>query len=265
MLIPKKIHYCWYGNAELPELAIKCIDSWKVFCPDYEIIRWDESNSDLESCQFVREAYSAQKWAFVSDYMRLKVVEEHGGIYLDTDVELIQSLDQFLIYQGFMGFEQSVPYHVATGLGFGAVPHHPLIIKLKENYEQRVFVKENGVYDMEPCPKRDTKVLVQLGLEQIDKRQTIQGIEIFPTFYFCPISQYGIRNFKSATVSIHHFNASWFSDFEKIIDLRKKKLINIFGNKIGGWICVIHTVHYSICTVGVRKTLKKIFTKLFSS
>ena len=120
MTIPRKIHYCWFGGNELPDLAIHCINSWKIHCPDYEVICWDETNSDLSSCEFVIEAYKQKKWAFVSDYMRLKIIEEHGGIYLDIDVELLKSLDDFLVLDAFMGFENTRPYYVNSGLGFGS-------------------------------------------------------------------------------------------------------------------------------------------------
>ena len=117
-MIPKKIHYCWFGGNPLPELAIKCLESWKKYCPDYEIIEWNETNFNLDSCEYVREAYQAKKWAFVSDYARLKVVYDNGGIYLDTDVELIKSLDRLLKNKSFFGTETTGV--VATGLGFGA-------------------------------------------------------------------------------------------------------------------------------------------------
>ena len=119
-MIPKKIHYCWIGGNPLPELAIKCIESWKKYCPDYEIIEWNEKNYDFRKNQFMREAYDEKKWGFVPDYARLDIIYEHGGIYLDTDVEIIKPLDSLLKEQGFAGMEQ--PGIVALGLGFGAEP-----------------------------------------------------------------------------------------------------------------------------------------------
>ena len=120
MKIPKVIHYCWFGGNPKPKLVQKCIHSWKKYCPDYEIIEWNESNFDISSCPlYVRQAYDVKKWAFVSDYARLKIIHTCGGIYLDTDVELIKSLDSLLEYNAFFGFEDGK--YVATGLGFGAV------------------------------------------------------------------------------------------------------------------------------------------------
>lgn len=258
MTIPKKIHYCWFGGTELPELAVRCMDSWKKYCPDYEIIRWDESNSDLESCQFVREAYAAQKWAFVSDYIRLKVVEEFGGIYLDIDVELLKPLDPFLECQGFMGFEQQQPYCIATGLGFGAIAQHPVIQKLMANYENSPFVKADGGYDLIPCPSRDTNILVKLGLQQLNFKQNVMGIEFFPTTFFCPISLFGVKNFSDETVSIHHYNASWASDASLTLIQKKRGAVAKFGNVIGMLLGFIYTLSYSYEERGVVGTVKKI-------
>ena len=104
-MIPKKIHYCWFGGNEMPEVVIKCIKSWKEIMPDYEIIRWDESNYDVKKCKFISDAYAEKKWAFVSDYARLDILYDHGGIYLDTDVEVLKSLNDLLDLDGFCGFE----------------------------------------------------------------------------------------------------------------------------------------------------------------
>lgn len=229
MNIPKKIHYCWFGGNKLPDISMRCIESWKKYCPDYEIILWDETNTDLSSCLFAKEAYEAEKWAFVSDYIRLKVVEEHGGIYLDVDVELIKPLDDFITHEGFMGFEQAKPYYINTGLGFGAVPGHPVIKELVKNYEQSTFIKEDGDFDMLPCPKRDSIILESLGLSLDNSKQVLMGIVIYPYNYFCPIGLVGDENFTDETVSIHHFNASWFSPKQK----RKKNIIKILKKVIG--------------------------------
>ncbi|AYV37964.1 TPA: glycosyltransferase family 32 protein [Aeromonas veronii] len=262
MSIPKKIHYCWFGGAELPELAVRCMASWVKHCPDYEIIRWDESNSDLESCQFVREAYAAKKWAFVSDYMRLKVVEEHGGIYLDIDVELLKPLDPFLEYQGFMGFEQAKPYCVNTGLGFGAVAHHPVIRKLMVNYENTPFIKADGSFDMMPCPKRDTKVLSILGLSAINKRQTIEGVEIFTFDFFSPISFLNEKCFTNNTISIHHFNSSWATAEALSLALSQRLLISQYGSFLGRALskCLDYKNQFALYGVGgvVKKVIKLI-------
>lgn len=264
MSIPKVIHYCWFGGNELPELAKYCIESWEKYCPDYKIIRWDESNTNLESCSFVQEAYTSKKWAFVSDYVRLQVVEKYGGIYLDVDVELLAGLDEFLKFDGFMGFEKDSVWRVSTGLGFGAISNHPVLRKLMESYENTTFIKNNGEFDMTPCPHRDTKVLVSLGLVQNGMMQNIGGIVIFPSDYFCPISLLGETEITSNTVSIHHFNASWQSERFKVSIARKKRLIMVFGNKVGGLINMPFLLLDEIKEKGVKVTVKKIKNKMLS-
>ncbi|MBB6056695.1 glycosyltransferase family 32 protein [Tolumonas osonensis] len=264
MLIPKKIHYCWFGGNELPEIAIKCIESWRKYCSDYELIRWDETNSDLESCRFVKEAHEAKKWAFVSDYVRLQVIEKHGGIYLDIDVELLKGLDEFLKFDGFMGFEKDSIWRVNTGLGFGAKPNHPVLRKLMESYENTKFIMDNGDFDMMPCPHRDTKVLVSLGLAQNGMEQNINGIMVFPSDYFCPASLVGEAEITSNTVSIHHFNASWQSGRFKRSIARKKRIIKIFGGWIGGAIDMLFILNDEIKECGIQVTAKKIKKKILS-
>ena len=162
MSIPRTIHYCWFGRNPLPKLAQKCIKSWKKYCPDYEIIQWNEDNYDLSAAPlYVRQAYEAKKWAFVTDYVRLQVVYEHGGIYLDTDVELIKKLDPLLQYDAYFGFEDGK--HIATGLGFGAVKGAPILRELMEDYHDIPFILPDGGYDTKTCPVRNTEVFLRHG------------------------------------------------------------------------------------------------------
>jgi|SRR5690625_1079484 len=232
-MIPRKIHYCWFGGNPLPEIARSCIDSWRRYCPEYEIVRWDESNCDLNANEFVRSAAENKKWAFVSDYYRLKVVEKYGGVYLDIDVELLKPLDDLLIFNGFMGFELGDDKLVNTGLGFGAIANHPIVVALRENYEKASFIKDDGSLDMTPCPQRDTKVLSSLGLVRNNKKQNILGMTILPPEYLSPIGFLGEENFTINTYSVHHFNASWLTEIQRERNLRKKKFRERFGKKIG--------------------------------
>lgn len=261
-MIPKKIHYCWFGGNPLPDIAIKCMESWQKHCPGYEIIRWDESNCDMAVNQFIEQAYEEKKWAFVSDYYRLKVVEEHGGIYLDVDVELLKPLDDLLELDGFMGFELGTAKLIATGLGFGAVNNHPIITALRENYENKPFIKQDGQLDMLPCPQRDTKVLVGYGLIKNNKRQTIQGITFFPSDYFSPIGFMGEREFSENTYSIHHFNASWFTDRQRKALDRKKKLRKLLGVWLGDKMNLLFLVLDELKYGGFIKAITKISNRL---
>lgn len=206
--IPKVIHYCWFGGKPLPPEVLRCMDSWKKYCPDYKIIQWNEQNFDCSQNLYARQALDAQKWAFVTDYVRLKVVCTHGGIYLDTDVELIRPLDDLLDCEAFFGFQAN--NEVATGLGFGSVPGSRALQAMLADYDHIPFLREDGTPDRTPCPERNTAALVRLGLRPDGTRQTVAGAEIFPAEYFCPIAfETGVKHFTENTHSIHHYHASW--------------------------------------------------------
>ena len=216
-MIPQKIHYCWFGGNPLPPLAQKCIASWKKHCPDYEIIRWDESNFHISACPlYVRQAFEAKKWSFVTDYVRLKVVHDQGGIYMDTDVELLRPLDKFLKYSAFFGFEDSM--YVNTGLGFGAEKGLPLLREMMASYENLPFLRSDGSHDPVPCPKRNTACLLTRGLKQNNTRQILPGdILILPSDYFCPKSyDTGLLTVTRNTHGIHHYDASWFTEEQQM-------------------------------------------------
>lgn len=214
-MIPKKIHYCWFGGNPKPRLAQKCIKSWKRFCPDYEIKEWNEDNYDISQAPlYVRQAYEAKKWAFVTDYVRLDVVFREGGIYLDTDVEIIRSPDFLLENHAYFGFE--VPERVNTGLGFGAEIAAPVVKKMQEIYGDIPFLLKDGSYDQTPCPERNTSVLEQFGLIADGTYQTLkENIIILPADYLCPVDyETGICKKTEHTVSIHWFSGSWQSKKE---------------------------------------------------
>lgn len=232
-MIPKVIHYCWFGEAPLPDSAKKCISSWEKYCPEFKIIEWNESNCDLQCNRFVSQASSAKKWAFVSDYFRYKIIEEQGGVYLDTDVEIIASIEDILQNEAYMGFEFGKKSQIASGLGFGAIPHHPIISALRQEYEKIPFIRENGSYDTTPCPARDTVTLVKMGLQANNTMQIIGGAKFYPAEYFCPTSLWGDSYFTQNTRSIHHYHASWKSEKENRKMLRKKALIKKFGKHFG--------------------------------
>ena len=228
MAIPKVIHYCWFGGADLPDDVVKCIESWKKFCPEYEIIRWDESNYDYHQYQFTKEAYEAQKWAFVSDVARLDIVYKHGGIYLDTDVELLTSLDRFLNNAAFMGFERG--RNVATGLGFGAEKGNPVIKANLDAYNNLCFAANNGSIVAIICPTITTSVLEKIGLKRKDEFQKLEGIVIYPSSVFCPmLHSDGTAEVKEGTVSIHHYAATWTTEEEKRKAQRRIDIYTKYG------------------------------------
>lgn len=213
--IPKVIHYCWFGGAPLPELAIKCMESWKKYCPEYEIRRWDESNFDVGSCKYVREAYAARKWAFVSDYARFHILHTHGGVYLDTDVELIRPLGEILEQGSFMASE-SPRCDVATGLGIAACPGLVLYKEIIEDYERSDFIREDGTCDLTTVVNRVTRILERHGLERRDVMQRVAGVTVYPREYFCPLDFRTKRlHCTEHTYAIHHYDSSWWTREQK--------------------------------------------------
>ena len=227
MSIPKVIHYCWFGKGKMPKLAKKCIKSWKKYCPDYELVLHTEDNFDLTQNRYLNEAYKAGKWAFVSDYARLKIIYENGGIYLDTDVELIKSIDDLVKLNGFMGFDEKGI--VATGLGFGAEKGNKIVSEFLKDYEGIPFVLSDGSYDLTPCPDRNTQALERLGMDINNTNQTFMDITFLPEEYLCPMDYYtGKKTITKNTYSIHHYSASWTSKVTK----RTTRIKRIIGVKM---------------------------------
>lgn len=206
--IPKKIHYCWFGRGKMPAEYEHYIGTWKKHCPDYEIIRWDETNYDITKNRFMKEAYEQKKWAFVSDYARVDVVHKYGGIYLDTDVELLKPLDAFLGWDMFCGFESLT--HVSWGIGFGAVKGFHVLKTVLDRYEGMAFVKEDGTLNMITCPVIQSEVMTQNGFSMNGLPQEADHIAIYPKEFFSPYSfQKGFGRITDNTHSIHHYSASW--------------------------------------------------------
>lgn len=223
-MIPKVIHYCWFGKNEIPDNLKRCIESWKKKLPDYEICRWDESNYDINKCEYIREAYSEKKWAFVSDYARLDICYTYGGIYLDTDVEVIKSFDDLLNLDGFCGMEigkEKMPNEVNVGLALGMQKGLEIGRILRDTYHSLHFKREDGSLDLTPCPVIQTKILKEFGLLANNKMQVIENLTVFPTDYFCPMNQYtGKIEITDRTYSIHHYFDSWDSP----VDQKRRKL-----------------------------------------
>lgn len=223
-MIPKLIHYCWYGRGEKPELAQKCIDSWKKYCPDYQIIEWNEDNTDIASCpKFVREAMNKKIYAFVSDYVRYEVVYEHGGIYLDTDVELLKSLDPFLQNSAYFGFFKKEK--VASGVGFGAEKGLSFLRELMEIYEHEELVKD-GAICFDANTNREKAVFLRHGLMSNGETQTLDnGVRIYAETYFSPYDTVNKKmvNKTEQTVSIHWGGASWHNKILEAINKKNKR------------------------------------------
>lgn len=223
-MIPRIIHYCWFGRGEKPELAKKCISSWKKFCPDYEIIEWNEDNFNVSKNAYTRMCYDEKKYAFLSDYVRLLVVAEHGGVYFDTDVELLKSPDKLLENEAFFGFETDE--YVNTGVGFGSVAHGAVIEAMVKEYD-RLLDGNNGVIG---CPILNTDALLKLGLVQNGKMQTVHGAVIYPVPFFNPYeSVTGKLTKTDDTVSVHWYAAAWMSKKQRLRSKITKPLHRLFG------------------------------------
>lgn len=232
MNIPKKIHYCWFGGNPLNDLGKKCLESWKKFFPDYEIIEWNESNFDVNCCQYVKEAYEAKKWAFVSDYARFKILYEQGGVYFDTDVEVIKSFDKILEKGSYMGSERKTA-SINPGIGFAVEAGHPFIKELLDDYDKSSFKKEDGSLDLTTIVDRTTAFLKVHGLEDKNEIQTVAGITIYPVDYFCPIDmETGKLTITENTCSIHRYAASWVDDYSKFRGKVYKIIRRCFGEKL---------------------------------
>ena len=210
-MIPKIIHYIWLGGKPLPKLVKKCIKSWRKFCPDYEIKRWDESNLDLNECQYARDAYDEKKWAFASDYFRFAILQKEGGIYLDTDVQLIKSLDTLLDQPCFMGFEKyEDTLHVNPGLILGAEKNNCFINDMLDIYKKDKFEMEDGKYET-VCTKATNLLVEKYGLEIKDECQNLKDVNIYSVEYFCPIDLISKRPLYKTknTISKHLYMGSW--------------------------------------------------------
>lgn len=234
-MIPKRIHYCWFGGNPKSVVAEQCLRSWKKYCPDYEIVEWNELNYDIAAAPvYVQQAYTAKKWAFVTDFVRLQVVYENGGIYLDTDVELVKQPDRLLRNKAYFGFEGTE--FINTGLGFGAEKGNPVIYEIMQDYMEITFLLENGEYDVTPCPQRNTSVFLRHGLEQNGAKQFLDDDTlILSSEYLCPLDNATrILRKTSNTVSIHHFDASWQSAVqrEKHDAIARRRRSNLRKEKI---------------------------------
>lgn len=223
-MIPKIIHYCWFGGNPLPALAQKCISSWKKYLPDYEIREWNERNFDIESNIYVKEAYGARKFAFVTDYVRLFALYNEGGIYMDTDVEVLKSLDRFLIHSAFLGFEDD--RMISTGI----MASEKGARWAKDNlayYSDRHFLRPDGTFDLTTNVIILTEYMLKQGLQQNNTYQDFPDlITFYPKDFFSPKShKNGKLYLTENTYTIHHFAGSWLTPWQK----SKRKIINYLG------------------------------------
>jgi len=252
-MFPKIIHYCWFGRKPLPKLALKCIASWEKFLPDFEIKEWNEDNFDVNQIPYTAQAYNCKKYAFVSDYARFKILHEYGGLYFDTDVEILQSLTKILETVPFMACERDYSdtrpsatklnsgITVAPGLGLAAQAGNPIYKEILNLYNKLSFA-DQGAINLTTVVTYTTNILIDHGLQNIPGIQVVEGITIYPKRFFCPLSA-DKKNLQMEkdTVAIHHYAASW-------VDPPKKS-----------WVSKIWTF-FHLPNTGIRKKILTIIS-----
>lgn len=250
-MIPKIIHYCWFGDNK-PDDVIKYIEGWKKLCPDYKIIEWNEKNFNIQKYPYAREAYKEKKWAFVSDFVRFLVLEKYGGVYLDTDIELKKNLEILEKESAFVGYEVN---GVAAGI-IGCEAGFPLVKNIAERYKTSSFYLDNGKCNLLTSPDYINEELEKFGFKRINEKQNICGMTIFPSDWFYP---YNLVDFQMEltdnTVAIHHYDGSWLDEKDKYQLNIQKKLKWFPIKRISIWISVgLAEIKYS--------GIKSLFIKL---
>lgn len=245
-MIPKVIHYCWFGGNPLPKDAKKCIESWKKFFPGYQIIEWNESNFDVNKIPYIKEAYAAHKYAFVSDYARFDILYQYGGIYFDTDVEVIKSFEDIVANGAFMGCEidgvqlsncsqsccTNAHNHIAVnpGVGMAAPANMDFFKEILDYYADLNFISSDGSYNMVTVVTHVTNLLIEKGLKDISEIQNVAGITIYPKEYFNPRNNNtGKLQITEHTHSIHWYSMSWLSSRNRM----KSKITRVFHRFFG--------------------------------
>lgn len=250
--IPQIIHYCWFGDGEIPQKEQKCIETWKEKFPEYKLMLWNEDNFDIEQCVFVKQAYESKEYAFVSDYARTKVLYEFGGLYLDTDVEVKKDFPDSEYENGFMGFERRKFLGTAV---MASVPKNEIILKLVRFYEKQPFLQKNGDRNIIANVSLLTDIMVEEGLVLGGSEQDCGGFHIYPREYFYPKkTDTGEFLITEKTCAIHRCHNSWMTEREK------RRGTNIL------WIKIARPILQRIRKIGIKilgkDRIKKLEIKL---
>lgn len=262
-MIPKIIHYCWFGGNPLPDRVKELIATWRNYCPQYEVIQWNENNFNIQENSYCQEAAEAQKWAFVSDYARLKVLYLYGGFYLDTDVEVCKSLDPLLKYKAVIGYESQS--ELQTGV-IGACPKHDWIKLLLEQYNNKHFQKENGSYNtttnveiITNATKRKYNIQLKGEYKNINNQ-----LLILPFECLCAKSKTtGEIITSELTYTIHHFSGSWLTQVQKKYQHDCQKYYITYRNYLPKKVVnVLSKVLATYDNGGISLIIKKIFNKV---
>lgn len=262
MSIPKIIHYCWFGGKPLPEEAKCFIDTWKKYCPEYHIQQWNENNFDINQNQYCREAYAAKKWAFVADYVRLKVLYEYGGIYMDTDVELKKTLNDLLSYDAFMCFESDNLVSIGT---LGAKPKSKVINDFLDAYKNRSFKNKDQSLDLTPNLSIVTRILDEkYGLAHSGQRQILpENILVLPMESFIAKDYYtGWIMEDESTYAIHHYTATWLDERRKQYSVTHRKYVLQYLKIAKEIVVKLASIRATAEIYGISEAMKKIINKM---
>ena len=255
-LIPKIIHFCWFGKNPLPELSQKCIASWKKFLPDYEIKEWNEENYDVRKIPYTAQAYDVKKYAFVSDYARFDILYQHGGLYFDTDVEVIKPLDEILKRGAFVGVESAGALN--AGLGLASPAASPIYKEILDSYKNSSFIKDDGSMDLTTVVTRVSDIFRKHGFSDKNEIQEIEGIAVYPSEYFCPKNyKTGKLKITNKTYTIHHYEATWVCGYNKELNEEIEKIYKRYKySYFSKLFVVLYGIKKRLKTFGLLKTLK---------
>ena len=243
-MLPHVIHYCWFGHGEKPELILRCIDSWRKFLPGFEIKEWNEDNFDVDTIPYTRDAYAARAYAFVSDYARFKLLYEQGGLYFDTDVEIIRPMDDVIAKGPFMALESDGSYDplaVNPGLGLGAVPGMQLYKDMLDGFASLSYMTESGVRNPYSMIQMVTEMLVGQGLRGTGEIEHVGGVDVYPVEWFNPFDDAtGRLRVTDNTRAVHWYDKSWMPK-EPFYSVKAKRILRrVFGtatiSRIGGFV-----------------------------
>lgn len=251
--IPKIIHYCWFGENPLPELAQKCIASWKKYLPDYEIKEWNEENYDVRKIPYTAQAYDSKKYAFVSDYARFDILYQYGGLYFDTDVEVIKPLDEILKRGAFAGVESAGALN--AGLGLASPAASPIYKEILDSYKNSSFIRNDGSMDLTTVVTRVSDIFKKHGFTDKNEIQKVDGITVYPSDYFCPKDYVsGNINITQNTYTVHWYDGSWLSPLDLEMQNYIKKTLSKYGNsKKSTFLIVFYRFIKSLLYFGVNK------------
>jgi len=253
-MIPKIIHYCWFGEKK-PVKVAKYIEEWKNICSDYQIIEWNEKNFNLENSRFAQDALKEKKWAFVSDYIRYHVLYQYGGIYLDTDVEVLRNFDDLLQQDAFCGFEID---RVGTGI-IGAKPKNAIIGHIKDIYDVACFYNEDHSLNLITSPEYMTRVMIQYGFQVKNEEQHLNSITVYPSDFFSPYNHTTFDcTITENSYTIHHYMGSWLDERAKFRVGIQYKLKKFCSNRLAYKLSMVLTL---IKYEGMQGLITHIFDK----